>query len=120
MKYTRIRNFTPHTITVKTPYGDVKHIESEGKARVTSIIGGALGVGKFVVYEETVNDEVTGLPPPEDGVLICVSRMVAAHPGVAHRNDLVVPGKRERHEDGTVDFDKGVEGFNRIHYTKGR
>lgn len=76
----RLRNFTPHTISLN----DGTSFPSEGLARVANSFTDfdADGVCR-VEY-----GEVEGLPEPEDGVLLIVSAMVLA---ASDRSDLVAP-----------------------------
>ena len=52
--------------------------------------------------------EVDGLPPPQDGILLIVSRVAAYH--ARGRNDLVFPLDEVR-EDGTI---IGCQRFGRL------
>lgn len=76
----RLRNFTPHTISLN----DGTSFPSEGLARVGNT---------FTSFDENgvcrvEYGEVEGLPEPEDGVLLIVSAMVLA---ASDRPDLVAP-----------------------------
>ena len=103
MKY---RNFTPHSIVLN----DGTVFAPEGLARVQA---------SFSSFDENgvcsqVFGEVTGLPAPEDGVLLIVSAMVLAAAQVQGRTDVVAPatGHPEcvRNEQGHI---VSVPGFVR-------
>ena len=100
------RNFTPHSIVLN----DGTIYESEGLARVQA---------SFSSFDENgvctqVFGEVTGLPAPEEGVLLIVSAMVLAAAQSRGRVDVVAPatGHPEcvRNEQGHI---VSVPGFVR-------
>ena len=77
------RNFTPHSIVLN----DGTVFASEGLARVSA---------SFSEFDENgvctqVFGEVTGLPTPEDGVLLIVSAMVLSAAQSQGRTDVVAP-----------------------------
>ena len=76
------KNFTPHSIVLNS--GEV--FESEGLARVSA---------SFSDFENgicsQVFGEVTGLPAPEDGVMLIVSAMVLSAAQKQGRVDVVAP-----------------------------
>ena len=76
------KNFTPHSIVLNS--GEV--FESEGLARVSA---------SFSDFENgicsQVFGEVTGLPAPEDGVMLIVSAMVLSAAKSQGRVDVVAP-----------------------------
>ena len=79
----RYRNFTPHSIVLNS--GEV--FEPEGLARVSA---------SFSEFDENgvctqVFGEVTGLPAPEEGVLLIVSAMVLSAAQAQGRTDVVAP-----------------------------
>lgn len=53
------------------------------------------------VVRSTMGDP-TGLPEPQDGVIVIVSALVAEHPSLATRNDLAYPGEAIRDTDGKI------------------
>lgn len=77
------KNFTPHSIVLN----DGTVFASEGLARVSA---------SFSEFDENgvctqVFGEVTGLPTPEDGVLLIVSAMVLSAAQSQGRTDVVAP-----------------------------
>ena len=77
------RNFTPHNIVLNS--GEV--FAPEGLARVQA---------SFSSFDENgvcsqVFGEVTGLPAPEEGVLLIVSAMVLSAAQAQGRRDVVAP-----------------------------
>ena len=76
------KNLTPHSITLN----DGTVFESEGLARVGA---------SFSDFENgicsQVFGEVTGLPAPEDGVMLIVSAMVLSAAQKQGRTDVVAP-----------------------------
>ena len=100
------RNFTPHSIVLN----DGTIYASEGLARVSASFG---------AFDENgvcsqIFGEVTGLPAPEEGVLLIVSAMVLAAAQSQGRQDVVAPatGHPEcvRNEQGHI---VSVPGFVR-------
>ena len=61
--------------------------------------GGGGGI-TIVALRRRVLGDVTGLPAPAAGVVFIVAGMVAAHPSVAGRADVVSPGPLVRDESG--------------------
>lgn len=86
----KIMNLTPHPITFQTADGERTTFPSEGLARVASTPGAEIA-GDFPIplFAAPVWGAVEGLPPPENGVLIVVSALVA---GRVHRADVCSPG----------------------------
>ena len=88
-------NLTPHQITDALtgvsfpPSGDV--------ARVAATFSPAGEAGGVQLFRRTFG-EVTGLPAPQDGVLLIVSALVAD--AAKDRTDLVSPGELVRNSDG--------------------
>ena len=79
----RYRNFTPHSIVLNS--GEV--FASEGLSRVAA---------SFSDFDENgvcqqVFGSVTGLPAPEEGVLLIVSAMVLSAAQAQGRVDVVAP-----------------------------
>jgi len=109
-----IRNFTPHVLNVQTTSGEVREIYSCGIARVGVEKKAQPSFEGLFLLTEEVSGEVEGLPEPQQGVFLVVSRQVATHPSVRGRLDILVPGYPERDEKGKPLFDRGVKGFARI------
>lgn len=96
------KNYTPHTIVLN----DGRAFESCGVARVANSFTEFDADGVCTV----VYGEVSGLPEPQDGVLLIVSAMVLA---ASNRTDLVAPATGHPgciRENG---FIKSVPGFVR-------
>ena len=96
------KNYTPHTIVLN----DGREFESMGVARVANSFTEFDADGVCTV----VYGEVSGLPEPQDGVLLIVSAMVLA---ASSRTDLVAPATGHPgciRENG---FIKSVPGFVR-------
>lgn len=100
------RNFTPHSIVLN----DGTIYSSEGLARVQA---------SFSEFDENgvcqqVFGEVTGLPSPEEGVLLIVSAMVLSAAQTQGRVDVVAPATGHpacvRNEQGHI---VSVPGFVR-------
>jgi len=91
----RIRNLTPHQITIVTlagitilkPSGDVARVENGD----VEIVASANGIP---IVRQTLG-EVIGLPGPERDTLYVVSLIVATHCG--GRGDVVSPGTGPAH-----------------------
>ncbi len=93
-----LRNFTPHEVVVVDKHIAISY-ESEGIARVTTK-SAQVGTVDGVPLIRQEFGEVEGLPEPEEGTYLIVSRMVAsALPG---RRDLVVPADLVRNGKGEV------------------
>lgn len=115
----RIRNLTPHAVTLLGVDGTiVAELASEGIASVRPVTTTAPPValdGGEIPVTHVGFGEVTGLPEPEDGVILFVSALVA---GQARRADVASPGQCPtgghkgcplcRHEDGRVKASHGI------------
>lgn len=101
----QFKNYTEHNISVMNASGEVVVIPSSGNARVATTQGKKLEVpSDFNLYSNTSFGEVEGLPPPEEGVIIIASMLVAQKIG-ASRSDIFSPGtgpKDEPHREGGV------------------
>ena len=94
-------NLTPHALNVNPnvesinipPSGTIARVSVE-RQKVAHINGIAIS---RVKYGEPVN-----LPDEEDGVLLIVSAMVASHPLLKGRNDILYPGEAIRDSEGRV------------------
>jgi hypothetical protein len=118
----RIRNFTPHTVMLRLGCADCGFdateectglaghgwltvaLPSEGSARceVSRQRVGMVHVPAAgdIPLVHTVFGPVQGLPDPEPGVLLVVSRIVAE--ALPNRHDLVIPDDIVRDENGNV------------------
>lgn len=95
----KVINLTPHVINVADKDGNIiLAFAPAGTVARVSTTPGELGTieiaGQAVpVAGPTQYGEVTGLPPPEEGVLYLVSALVGQHPDVAGaRGDVLLPG----------------------------
>ena len=106
-----IKNLTPHTVVIlaedgKTvlamlpPSGDI------ARSRVEYTREG--DVDGLPAYRAQYG-AVEGLPVPEEGSTFLVSGLVAAHPSVAGRADVVAPGDLVRGADGQPVGCKGLK-----------
>ncbi len=105
----RLRNFTPHPITVDTsgrplvlePEGEPVRLPDEPVTEATIHIEG--GVVRVVTLER--RQSADGLPPPETDVCYIVSRVAAA---ALDRPDVLFPLGERRDAGGRI---VGVRGF---------
>lgn len=103
----KIKNFTPHSITlicghspvVIEPEAEPARIISESES-VTEIPG--LPEVVVVVRQRTSRCRVEGLPAPEDGVILITSSMVAEAAAAVGRTDVYAPDKLARGEGGEI------------------
>ena len=93
-----IVNLTPHPVVVRSAAGE-RVFESEGVARVTDVAQAPSEVAGLPVVEIS-QGAVTGLPEPEPGVVLLVSRVLAA--ARPDRTDLVFPFGEVRDENGVI------------------
>lgn len=100
-------NLTPHPITIVE--GDQSTVyRVDGPAPRLAVERETLGqIGGISVVRSTMGDP-TGLPDPQDGVIVIVSALVAEHPSVAARTDLAYPGEAIRDADGKIVGAKGL------------
>lgn len=110
-KKMKIRNFTPHPVTLISPNSSASIMASEGVARCIEVrrpigndldgIGGKVEEGdEALPLYETAFGEVTGLPEPELTTILVVSRAVCE--ALPHRTDLFCPDKIVRNEQGQI------------------
>ncbi len=95
----RLVNLTPHTINIVTPAGVIDIAASGVVARCAQrqeVIGEINGIA---VTRQTFG-EVVDLPEREEGVVLIVSRLIAA--ACPDRSDLVIPGPLLRDNEGRV------------------
>ena len=94
-------NLTPHPITIVEGEKSTVY-PPDGPAPRLAVDREALGqIGGISVVRSTMG-EPTGLPEPQEGVIVIVSALVAEHPSVAHRVDLAYPGEAIRDTDGKI------------------
>lgn len=91
---TKIINLTPHSVTV-----DGKEIVSSGVARLQEKNQPAGLIAGIPVVRQ-VRGKVEGLPDPQEGVWIIVSRPI--FDGLPERKDLVAIGETVRDSDGKI------------------
>ena len=104
---TKIRNFTPHSVNLFDGDSQVATFPSQGVARV-SVSTVSLppltvdldGVEVTIPFMATELGSVEGLPDATPGVVLVVSRIVAA--ACPNRKDLVVPDDLVRDSQGRV------------------
>ena len=124
-------NLTPHTITIvegeqSTVYpvdgpaprlavarealGSVPDSSGPGEYNHCGqmIVEGLLVQCPRISVVRSTMGEPTGLPEPQDGVIVIVSALVAEHPSVASRTDLAYPGEAIRDADGKIVGAKGL------------
>lgn len=88
-------NLTPHPVTIAT-----RTIPPDGRIpRVGESIT-PVGVIDGLPVVQISLGQVTGLPEPRPGIWYIVSRMVAE--AAPYRDDLLIPGKQIRDEQGRV------------------
>lgn len=107
----KIINLTPHTVVIVAEDGKtiLGSIEPSGSVARTKVAYAADGeVAGFPATRATYG-AVEGLPASEDGVFYLVSGMVAAHPSVIGRADVVAPGDLVRNEAGQPVGCKGLK-----------
>jgi len=99
----RVRNLTPHPVTLIAESGQVV-LDPEKPTPRLKIKETELGKisikGVPVLVVETRPEAIEGLPEPELGVLLIVSRVVAE--AARDRDDLLVPDDFVRDEQGQV------------------
>ena len=111
----RFINLTPHVINVQPAASDalVPIPPSGNIARVSKVstLKGHLDTlfGSIELFSDEFGD-VEGVPDPEEGVLLIVSGLVAAHPTISGRDDVIRPGDLIRDENGRP---IGCKGFKR-------
>lgn len=94
-----IKNLTPHALNIVTDEGTVTVPPSGTVARCSSAATPAGSIGGIALSRVTFG-EVTGLPAPEEGVLLVVSALVRS--ALPARADLASPGELVRDAAGAV------------------
>ncbi len=105
----KIRNLTPHALSLVSSVGSVVVIPPSGVVpRRETIRQTVAAVAGLPVVAEALG-RVVGLPDPEEGVVLVVSRLVAeAVPG---RADVYAPGEAVRDDGGRI---VGARGLCRV------
>lgn len=84
-------NLTPHTINLKSVLGEEITIPASGQvARVQTSFGQDQSIMGFPITHTRL-EGVVGLPDPVEGFTFIVSGMVAQHPSMKDRPDVVAP-----------------------------
>lgn len=113
----QLKNLTPHTLNIHLASGEVKELLPEPKpARVANSPGECAGELEGIpVYLPDMVGEVENLPPPQEGVWLVVSAIVAAATAAAAvrpTRDILVPGTGPL--DSPVRKDGRVVGITRL------
>ena len=96
----KLRNLTPHELVLIGIDGAERRLAVDGPAPRLAVTRSPLGEMEGLPLVVSTLGEVEGLPPPEAGVVLVVSAMVAeARPG---REDLAYPGEAIRNAAGRV------------------
>jgi len=94
-------NLTPHAITILPREGENVTIAPSGAvARVTTARAVVETLPGGIEVFATSFGEVTGLPDPREGDIFIVSGIVAGHPSLRGRTDVLSPGELVRGPDG--------------------
>lgn len=101
-----IKNLTPHVLNVYTTNNEVIDIAPDGVVpRCRQYEEPVFWIDGIQITRQTYG-EVENLPEKEDGVLLVVSRLVAA--ACPDRKDLLIPGPLVRNEQGQPVGCKGL------------
>ena len=94
-------NLTPHALTVIPLAGEGISLAPSGAvARVTTARAVVDTLDGGIEVFATSFGEVTGLPEPREGDVFIVSGLVAGHPSLRGRTDVLSPGELVRGPDG--------------------
>ena len=94
-------NLTPHAITILPREGENVTLAPSGAvARVTTARAVVDTLAGGIEIFATSFGEVTGLPAPREGDIFIVSGLVAGHPSLRGRTDVLSPGELVRGADG--------------------
>ncbi|HZV49905.1 MAG TPA: hypothetical protein VFD49_09090 [Candidatus Dormibacteraeota bacterium] len=100
----QLRNLTPHAITVRLADGATLTVEPEpepARCKEERELAGTLSVdGREIPIWRLCLGEVHGLPEPQDGTILIVSRVVAE--AARDRIDLLIPGPGLRDQAGRI------------------
>ncbi len=97
----KLKNFTPHAITLINENGQVEVIESQGLARVGQFYAETGLNYNGILIKTTGFLDVGGLPEPEEDTYLIVSQIVA-QAAKGKRSDLIFPGDFVRDESGKI------------------
>jgi hypothetical protein len=114
IKMTKIKNFTPHSITLICGHSPVV-IEPEAEpARIISEskMDPEISGLPVVVRPCTSTCTVEGLPDPENGVILLASSMVAEASAATGRTDVYAPDQLVRGEGGAVVGCRGLARYS--------
>ena len=95
-----LKNLTPHPIRLPRPDGSTIDLPTSGQVPRVSLTAQPAGELDGVLVTCTVAGEIEGLPAPEAGTYLVVSRVVAD--AARDRSDLLVPGDLVRDDQGRV------------------
>jgi len=104
----KIKNLTPHSLTIVGAYGTISVPASGIVARLAvtrTALAPVIVDGVEIAVSLPVMGEVTDLPVAEDGVILVVSALVA---GAVNRTDVMSPGELIRDSSGNVIGAKGL------------
>jgi hypothetical protein len=107
----RFINLTPHELVVFVDGKEFARFPSEGVARAATLTEPAGALDGIPVVRQTFGP-VSGLPAPTPGVTYIVSMLVAQHPDVRGRDDVVAPNTSQAVRDASGNI-IGVPGFTR-------
>lgn len=93
----KLVNLTPHAVTIVNNGKTTRYPIDGPPARIT-INRPLLSSINGIPLKGSVLGEVIDLPEPRAGVMYIVSSMVAHHPSVANRQDLIFPGETFKFE----------------------
>ena len=99
-KFVGFLNFTPHVVTVLDDQSNtIAKFPSNGIARcsTSTVDDGNLG---GIPMTKTRMGDIVGLPDPQNGVFIIVSRIVCA--AAPDRDDLLIVDKTVRNDAGQI------------------
>lgn len=107
----KLRNLTPHPITIHNEYHSItlpREVEPPRLEVVREPLTSVDINNTIIPVVRSTMGEPVGLPPEEDGVLLVVSALVAEHPSLSERTDLVYPGEAVRDSEGKIVGSKGL------------
>jgi hypothetical protein len=109
-----LRNLTPHPVTLLGASGLSITLPVDGEPPRVELVRSEpvsldTTVGTFELRTTVRGDTIENLPPPRDGVLLIVSRLVAE--AAPERGDLLFPDDTVRNKKGAV---VGARGLGRL------